>query len=245
VPVPPKGVGVDEVLRDPRSAMSEAYYSARTALQFSTAAGVPDVLLVTSSKAAEGKSTTSRTIAQNFARLGMRVLLIDADLRNPSLHRSFGADDSTGFSNLLTGAATLDQVVKPTDSPGLFFIPSGPLPPTPAELLGREKLRAVLAEARSMFDLVVLDGPPVLGLADAPLLADAAANVLLVIAARETKRGQARNALRRLQQGQSKVVGVILTKYDARRNAGSYGYGYGYSYDYSYGQQPQLTREVS
>ena len=248
IPVPPKGMGVDEALGDSRSPISEAYYSVRTALQFSTPTGVPQVLLVTSSKPAEGKSTTSRVVAQNFARLGMRVLLVDADLRNPSLHRMFETDNSKGLSNLLTGVATLDQVVQATDVPNLLFLPCGPLPPTPVELLGGDKLRSMLIESKAQFDLVVLDGPPVLGLADAPLLADAATGVLLVVAARETKRGQARAGLRRLQQGRrSKVIGAILTKYDAKRSPAGYGsgYGYAYSYDYSYGERPKLTREVT
>ena len=94
---------LEQAVMDPRSSVSEAYYSVRTALQFSTPTGVPDVLLVTSSRAAEGKSTTSRVIAQNFARLGMRVLLVDADLRNPSLHRMLGRDNARDLSNLLTG----------------------------------------------------------------------------------------------------------------------------------------------
>ncbi|HEX5775075.1 MAG TPA: polysaccharide biosynthesis tyrosine autokinase, partial [Caulobacteraceae bacterium] len=239
IPVPPKGVTLEQALIDPRSSVSEAYYSVRTALQFSTPTGVPDVLLVTSSRAAEGKSTTSRVIAQNFARLGMRVLLVDADLRNPSLHRMLGRDNSRGLSNLLTGGERIEEVVQPTPEPNLSFIPCGPLPPNPAELLGSEQLRGVLSEASSLYDLVMLDGPPILGLADAAILANAASGVLLVVAAHETKRGPARAALRRLKSGAGgKILGAVLTKLDLKRSA----YGYGYSYDYQYGEPTQLIR---
>lgn len=239
IPTPPRGVTVDQALQDPRSAVSEAYYSVRTALQFSTPTGVPELLLVTSPRAAEGKSTTSRIIAQNFARLGMRVLLMDADLRNPSLHRMLGRDNSKGLTNLLTGNERLDGVLQTTPDSTLSFVPCGPLPPNPAELLGSEQLRAVMEEAASRFDLVVLDGPPILGLADAPLLTNVASGVLLVVAAHETKRGPARAALRRLKQGGSvRILGAVLTKLDLKRTSQSYGY----AYDYDYGEQPQLLR---
>lgn len=239
IPTPPRGVTVEQALQDPRSAVSEAYYSVRTALQFSTPTGVPELLVVTSPRAAEGKSTTSRVIAQNFARLGMRVLLIDADLRNPSLHRMLGKDNSKGLTNLLTGNERLDGVIQGTADSTMAFIPCGPLPPNPAELLGSEQLRAVMEEASSRFDLVVIDGPPILGLADAPLLTNIASGVLLVVAAHETKRGPARVALRRLKQGgNARVLGAVLTKLDLKRSSQSYGY----AYDYDYGEQPQLLR---
>ncbi|MGE5501455.1 MAG: CpsD/CapB family tyrosine-protein kinase, partial [Ignavibacteriales bacterium] len=222
-------------------AISEAYHSVRTALQFSTPAGTPDVLLITSTRPAEGKSTTSRSVASDFARLGMRVLLIDADLRNPSLHRLVGAENSAGLSNLLAGIGDLQTVVQTTSLPGLSFMACGPLPPSPAELLAGPRLRSLLAQARDQFDLVVLDGPPVMGLADAPILANVATGVLLVIEAAGTRRGQATSALRRLNQGgPGKVVGAILTKFNAKQ--ASYGYGYSYAYDYNYGAQPQLER---
>ena len=239
IPTPPRGITVEQALQDPRSAVSEAYYSVRTALQFSTPTGVPELLLVTSPRAAEGKSTTSRVIAQNFARLGMRVLLIDADLRNPSLHRMLGRDNSKGLTNLLTGNERLDGVIQGTVDSTMAFIPCGPLPPNPAELLGSDQLRAVMEEASSRFDLVVIDGPPILGLADAPLLTNIASGVLLVVAAHETKRGPARVALRRLKQGgNARVLGAVLTKLDLKRSSQSYGY----AYDYDYGEQPQLLR---
>jgi capsular exopolysaccharide synthesis family protein len=108
----------------------------RTALQFSTNQGVPSSLAVTSARPSEGKSTSSMAIAKNFARLGNRVLLIDADLRNPSLHKVLKTDNNEGFTNYLTGGKSLTQLARNDGTTNLFFIPCGPLPPNPAELLG-------------------------------------------------------------------------------------------------------------
>ena len=124
------------------------------------------MLSVTSARPEEGKSTTAFALAQGFARAGMRVLLVDLDLRNPSQHKIIGADNRVGASNLLTGAVRLQGAVQPTDWPNLFLIPSGPLPPSPAELLIGPRLVAFTKEATEHFDIVILDGPPVMGLAD-------------------------------------------------------------------------------
>lgn len=234
IPMLDKGVSIDEAMADARSALSEAYYSVRTALQFSTNAGVPRSLLVTSARPSEGKSTTATALARNFAKLGMNVLLVDGDLRNPSLHRVLRADSSTGISNFLTGSATLQELVQATDQPNLAFIPCGPLPPNPAELLAGAKIRAMIAEAEADFDLLIIDGPPVMGLADAPLLASAVAGTVLVIEAGQTRRGLAKAALRRLALGNARILGGILSKFNVRSAGYGYGYGYGYAYAYSY-----------
>lgn len=233
-PLLDKGVTTREAMNDPRSPFSEAYYSIRTALQFSTADGVPRSLLVTSTRPAEGKSTSSLAIAQNFARLGLRVLLVDGDLRNPSLHRILQCDNAQGFSNYLTGSA-LQSVVQDTDLGSLSFIPCGPLPPNPAELLGGPRLRLFVAEATAHYDVVVIDGPPVLGLADAPILASAVMGTVLVVEAGGTRRGMARSAIRRLSHGRTRLLGVVLTKFNARKASYGYGYGYSYAYEYNYG----------
>lgn len=225
-------------LADPRSGFSEAYYSVRTALQFSTNEGVPSSLVVTSARPSEGKSTSSTAIAQHFARLGSRVLLIDSDLRNPSLHKVMSAENTYGFSNYLTGGMSLIQLAQETNIPGLSFIPCGPMPPNPAELLGAAKLGAMLKEARAHYDVVLIDAPPVMGLADAPLLASAAAGTILVVEAGGTGRKLAKSAIRRLLVGNAHLLGILLTKFDARKS--SYGYGYGYAYDYDYGAKPAI-----
>lgn len=229
-----KGETPADALSDIRSGFSEAYYSLRTALQFSTPDGAPSSLVVSSARPAEGKSTTAYAVAVNLARVGKRVLLVDGDLRNPSMHRVVGVENERGMSNILSGSADLASVVRTTKQENLFFIPCGPLPPNPAELWGGERLHQFLVETRGNFDHVVIDGPPVLGFADAPMLASAVNGVLFVLESRGTRRGQARGALRRLRVGRAHLLGTVLAKFSAK--SASYG-GYDYAYDYHYGAE--------
>lgn len=228
-----------KALEDPRSAFAEAYRSVRTALQFATDSGVPRCLLVTSATPAEGKSTTALTLAKAFAQLGKRVLVIDGDLRNPSLHRALNKPNEAGLSNYLAGAAKATEVILATDIPGLMYMPTGPLPPNPAELLMGPKMVSLVSIASEKFDQVIIDGPPVMGLADAPILANLAHGTLLVVEAGETRIGVGKNALKRLYAARAHVIGALLTKFSSK-HAGGYGYGYGYGYNYySYGQQAE------
>lgn len=234
VPLLDKGQTTAAALADVRSAFSEAYYSLITALQFSTPNGAPGSILVSSARPAEGKSTTAYAVALNLARIGRRVLLIDGDLRNPSMHRVVGVENERGMSNVLSGSLDLNSVVQRTKHESMFFVPCGPLPPNPAELWGGDRVRSLLNEARENFDHVVIDGPPVLGFADSPLLAAVAGGVVFVVESRGTRRGQARGALHRLQVGHAHLLGVVLTKFNAKST--SYG-GYDYAYDYHYGAE--------
>jgi len=220
-----------EALSDPRSALSEAYNSARTALQLSTADGVPPSLFVTSTQPAEGKSTTSIALAKSLAALGHGVLLIDADLRNPSLHRTFHFPNESGLSSLLAGLSTLGAEIRPTSVENLSFLPAGAVPPNPAELLAGRRLQATLAEALSHFDHIVLDGPPIMGLADAPLLASVADGTILVVEAGETGGQLAKTALKRINRVGVHIVGALLTKFDF---GSTFGGDYAYSYHYQY-----------
>jgi capsular exopolysaccharide synthesis family protein len=237
VPLLEKGVLPMEALQDTRSPFSEAYHSIRSTLAFSTKDGAPRVLAVTSARPEEGKSTTSFALAHGFARLGMRVLLIDLDLRNPSLHRTIGAENRIGASNILTGAARLQNAVQPTDWPNFFVLTSGPLPPSPAELLTGPRLVGLVKDAAEHFDIVILDGPPVMGLADAPLIASVANGALLTIEAGRTSRAQAQAALKRLRVANARMLGAVLTKFDAKKTSYGYGYAYAYEYDYQYGRK--------
>jgi len=238
IPELDKGVRPIQALDDPKSGISEAYSSARTAVQFATPRGAPENILVTSSRPSEGKSTTSLALARSFAHLGQRVLLIDADLRNPSIHRLLGLDNAVGLSNVLTGTP-LEECVCVTDQSGLVAVPSGPLPPNPAELLASQRLPNLLQFAKTHFDIVIIDGPPVIGLADAPILSSRAASTVLVIESGSARRSVVRMALKRLQLARANLIGSVLTKFNAKTAGYSYGYGYGYgySYDYNYGQK--------
>jgi polysaccharide biosynthesis transport protein len=219
-----------------RSAMAEAFRSARTALQFSTPEGAPKVLGITSSHISEGKTTTSLCLAVNFVQCGYSVLLIDADLRKPSLHRAFEIDNQVGLTNHLAGLSPLSEVIHHTKVDRLFFVPTGPLPPNPAELLQGSKMRDLIEDAKTKFDLVIFDGPPILGLADALILGNAVDRLLLVIRAGTTERSVVKTALKRLRMARVNPIGCILNKLDHK----SLGYGYGYHYSYyAYGATPK------
>lgn len=236
VPKTPARQSFVEDLKNPTSIISEAYSAIVAALRFSTEEGMPKVLLVTSTRSAEGKSSSALAIAQNFARRERRVLLIDSDLRRPAFK---AAIDRLGLSKLLTTEDALQDHVVETQHPNLWLLPSGPLPPNPADLLSTGRIRKIIAEARDTFDLVVIDGPPTLGLADAPLLASAAGSALFVVESGKTRTRAAIEALNRLETTGAHIVGATLTKSEE----GSGGYGrYGYGYGYGYGTKGRLKK---
>jgi polysaccharide biosynthesis transport protein len=224
-----------EIVADPRSALAEAYRSMATAMQFSTEAGLPKSIAVTSTGAGEGKSITALAVARYFAQMGLKVLLIDADLRKPSLHAKLNLDNSMGLSNYLTGASLPPDVLQKTDHPNLAFMASGPLPPNAADLLSGTRIFSLISLGSEVFDLIIFDSPPLLGLADAQLLASASAATVFVVGAGDKGKGMIRSALRRLQLARITVIGAVLTKFDPRTVGYAYGYGYGYGYDYGYG----------
>jgi polysaccharide biosynthesis transport protein len=215
-------------LKNPTSIISEAYSAIVAALRFSTEEGTPKVLLVTSTRSSEGKSSSALAIAQNFARRGRRVLLIDSDLRKPAFK---AANDRIGLSKLLTTDDRVQDHIVETQHQNLWLLPSGPLPPNPADLLSTGRIRKIINEAKEGFDLVVIDGPPTLGLADAPLLAAAAGSALFVIESGKTRTRAAIEALNRLEATGTRIIGATLTKSEESSTGyGRYGYGYGYGY---------------
>ena len=155
IPKVGRGSTVEAETADPRSALSEAYRSLCTSLQFTTDSGLPKSLLVTSSGPSEGKSVTALSIARHFAALGLKVLLVDADLRNPSMHKKLGLDNGTGLSNYLTGACTPPEAMQSTTIANLAFMATGPLPPNAADLLGSPRLLSLLTIGLEVFDLIV------------------------------------------------------------------------------------------
>ncbi len=228
---------------DPRSAFSEAYRSVRTALQFATAEGTPRSLLISSALPGEGKSTAALMLARNFAEMGKRVLLIDADLRNPSLHRQFNLEPGPGLSSFLAGAVKAADVVQATGYLQLSFISCGPLPPNPAELLAGRKMISLLTVGVEKYDQIIVDGPPVMGLADAAILGNICGGTLLIVEAGETRVEVMRHSIKRLLAARSRVIGALLNGYSPVQGRG---YSYGYSY-YSYNEhvskaKPKLLR---
>jgi capsular exopolysaccharide synthesis family protein len=222
-----KGGGslLDE-LQNPTSPVSEAYTAVAAALRFTTEEGVPRTMLITSTQESEGKSSTALAVSQSFARQGRSVLLIDADLRKPSFKT--GADEQ-GLTGLLTNHDDLCSQVVPTQFDKLWLLPCGVLPPNPADLLSSRRFSALLEEASDKFDVVVVDGPPILGLADAPLLAATVAGVLFVVESGRTRTRPAVEALNRVEASGAHLLGAVLTKSTERD--GSYGY-----YSYRHGE---------
>jgi capsular exopolysaccharide synthesis family protein len=232
LPLAKEGKILDE-FADPTSSTNEAIYSIRTALQLATTHGVPRSLAMTSTQESEGKSTMSMAIARELALSGVRTLLVDADLRRPSLHRLFELDNARGLSSFLAGQASPEEAIQPTQVSGLSVMTSGPLPLSAPRLLTSESLTAALGKLAPEFDVIMLDCPPVLGLADSLQLASAAEATLFVHEAGRVSQFQARAALRRLAQSGASLIGVILTKFDFSREGYS-NYGYTQRY-YSYG----------
>ncbi len=223
----PKTPGKDsfiEELKDPRSVVSESYSSVVASLRFSTEEGLPKALVVTSTRSGEGKSSSSLALAQNFARRGASVLLIDADMRKPAFKAS---SEKVGLTRLLTAEEEVRKHVLATQFENLWLLPSGPLPPNPADLLSTGRFQAILAEVTSHFEMVIIDAPPLLGLADSLLLAEIAGNVLFVVESGKTRTKAATEALGLLRNTGVHIVGAALTK--SAEDMGGYGYkNYGY-----------------
>ncbi|MGA7329551.1 MAG: polysaccharide biosynthesis tyrosine autokinase, partial [Rhodomicrobium sp.] len=222
---------LSKALAFPRSPLSEAYRSFATALQFSTENGLPRSIAVTSAGPGEGKSTTAFAVARYFAQMGLKVLLVDGDLRKPSLHMKLKVSNATGLSNFLTGASMPPEVIQKTKHPNLAFMASGPVPPNAADLLSGTPIYSLISLGSEVFDLIILDSPPLLGLADAQLLASAVAATVFVVGAGDQRKGIIRSALRRLQLARVTLIGAVLTKFDPK----TVGYAYAYSDKYSYG----------
>ncbi|AHE99981.1 GumC family protein [Thioalkalivibrio paradoxus] len=234
----------------PQSSVSEAYRSLRTSLMFATPEGMPKVLLVTSAAQSEGKSTTAANLATVLAQNGSRVLLIDADLRKPALHRDFGKPRSPGLTNCIAQANQTRIVEGPaihaSDVDGLSLMLAGHSTPSPAELLSSSRLGKVLADCKQIFDHVVVDAPPILGLADAVILSRIVDGVILVAASGQTGKESFRVAIRRLNQVQAPVLGVVLNRVDLESPDYAYYSSYYYNYESSQEQldapKPDLSK---
>lgn len=229
-----------EELEDPKSSISEAYNSLRGSLIYSTPGGLPKVMLITSAQPSEGKSTTSMAVATGLARMGKTVILIDADMRRPSLHRQIDSDNAEGLSSLLTSGMSPMDVMRATSQPNLSVITSGPVPPSPTELISSTRMREMINQLAQRFDTVLIDCPPVLGLADAPMMAAIVDGVVFVVEADRSRHGSLKTALRRLRSVAPNLLGGVLTKFDPLRSGNRYSSYYGYEYyQYSYGDKGQ------
>lgn len=215
------------------SALMEAYSSIRAAIDF-TLPRNRNVIQLTSSQAGEGKSTTAVILAELFAGLGRKTLLIDADLRRPSVASLLDIErPKVGFVEVLLGHVELEAAVVKGVHENLEILPMGEIPPNPAEILASREMREFIEKYRQEYSLIIFDSCPVMGLADAPILASLVDGTVFVLEANRLPFGQARSAVRRLAVAGGQVIGVVLTKYRALEAGQSYGYQYGY---YQYGR---------
>src|SRR5256886_1502044 len=225
----------------PQSQMAESYRALRTSLLLTSLGAPPKVILITSALPQEGKTTTSINTAIVLAQKGVRVLLIDADLRRPSIHKTLGTGPKTGLSNVLTGNATLQQAtVRSSILPGLFILPAGTPPPNPAELLASSNMKDVLAELREQYDHIVVDTPPALSVTDAVVMSTRADAVVLVIRSGQTTKQALRRSRDLLMQVNARVAGVLLNAVDLT----SPDYYYYYEYQGKYGHRYYCEDEL-
>lgn len=236
IPATMNGDLVDQLI-DRKTELSEAYLSVKTSLSFLTDHGVPKALMMTSTGPNEGKSISSFALAQILGRSGQRTILVDADMRNPSVFGLLSLKSPFGLSNYLSGQRPVSEIVVSSALENLDVMGTGPQPPNAAELLSGPRMESLVKELLERYDHVIIDSPPVLGLADAPLLTSAVEGVILAIEANRYKLRAVENSIRRLRLANAPLLGAIVTKVDQRNAA--YGYGYGHGYGYGYGDTDQ------
>lgn len=221
-----------DALLDRKSDLVDAYLAIQTNLAFTTEHGVPRSFAVTSTRPAEGKSTTALALATTLARGQRKVILIDGDMRSPSVHHLGGVDHARGLSNFLTGEDQIETLIFDMADLGFTAMSAGPIPPNAAELLTGNRLSTLIERLLESYDHVVIDSPPVMGLADAPLIASRVEGVVYAVESHGIRSTLVKTALGRLVSANARVFGGVLTKFEARRAH----YGYGYEYGYGYGR---------
>lgn len=212
-------------MTNPKSPIAEQFRTIRTNIQFSSVDEELQTIIVTSSGPGEGKSTTTANLAVVFAQQGKRVLLIDADLRKPTVHYTFRTENHVGLSNVLTRQLTLEEAVSITAQEKLWVLSSGPIPPNPSELLGSRGMQALIEQAKDEYDVIVIDTPPVLAVTDAQVLANQADGVVLVVSSGKTERESAKKAKELLESAKAKILGVVLNNKKAEDTHYYYYYG--------------------
>ncbi len=228
-----EGVAPRDALLDRKSDLVDAYLAIQTSLGFTTEHGVPRSLAITSTRPAEGKSTTALAVATMLARAHKKVILVDGDMRSPSVHHLGGVDHDRGLSNYLAGQDDISQLTFEMTDLGFTGMSAGPIPPNAAELLTGHRLQVLIAQLLESYDHVVIDSPPVMGLADAPLIASRVEGVIYAVESHGIRSSIVKTALQRLIASNARILGGVLTKFEARKAH----YGYGYEYGYGYGRE--------
>jgi capsular exopolysaccharide synthesis family protein len=221
-----------DALLDRKSELVDAYLAIQTNLEFTTEHGVPRSLAITSTRPAEGKSTTALAMATMLARAQRKVILVDGDMRSPSVHHLGGVDHTHGLSNFLTGSDDIAALTFEMKGLGFTAMSAGPIPPNAAELLTGTRLQVLIERLLKLYDHVIIDSPPVMGLADAPLIASRVEGVIYAVESHGIRSSLVRTALARLAGANARILGGVLTKFEV----GKAHYGYGYEYGYDYGR---------
>ena len=222
-------------LAEPGSAVAEAYRTIRTNLQYANLDQEKKSILVTSAGPGEGKSTTVANLGVTMAKAGSRTLLVDSDLRRPTLHRLFNVANDTGLTTVLTDMSSLPGGIVSTQLSGLCLLPSGPIPPNPAEVLGSRRMLELVEQVRAEFDLVLYDSPPVIAVSDPLVLTSLTEAVILVVKCGRFPHELIRQAKAQLEGVKANVLGVLLNSVDFKRD-GYYYHSY-YDSSYTYGSQ--------
>lgn len=227
--------------RHPKSMLSEAYRNIRTSILLSFSERPPKRIAITSPNPAEGKTTTAINTAIALSQTGASVVLIDADLRKPRVHRIFNEENGVGLSNFLSGNVGLEAIIKATEIPNLFYIPSGPIPPNPSELISSNLFKSMVQSLGERFDHLVFDSPPVLGFADTAVLSTSVDGLILVAVGGKTPRETLQRAKDLLLQVNAKILGVVINRVNIERS--EYGYYY-YRYHYYYGKEGKEKKKI-
>ena len=228
-----------QTYHEPKSPLAEAIRSLRTSLRFSTREGTPKSTFITSSAAGEGKSSIALNLATAYAQAGNKVLIIDADLRNPSLHKLFKLENYEGLTNYLAGGGSSSDISQPTMVKNLYTITSGPIPPDPVELLSGQRMGTLLSNSSADFDYIIIDGPPVLGLADALVISGLCDATILAVEAGKTRKVTLMKSLKRLERAHSNIVGLLFTRVDRSIDS-----DYHEDYHYPYSGEDEKTQST-
>ena len=219
------------VKSDPKSPMAEAIRTLRTNLQYVALDRPLRTLMVTSAGPGEGKTTISSNLAYSLAESGKRTILVGADLRKPAIHKVFGVSNGMGLTHVLLGQAGLDEALIPIEGGRLLLLPSGPIPPNPAELIGSKAMRALIEELKDRADIVLFDATPVVAVTDAALLAPMVDGTLVVVSLNHSPREMVRDAVAQLRKVNANILGVVANRIVLRE-----GHAYYYYYYYYYGE---------
>jgi capsular exopolysaccharide synthesis family protein len=212
---------------NPRSPISESYRALRTNIEFSSIDEQLQVLMVSSAGPGEGKSTTITNLAVTFAQSEKRVVLVDADLRKPTAHHTFSISNRYGLSSVISQQCSLEEAIQMSDIPNLDVITSGAIPPNPAEMMNSKRMTLIIEKLRQMYDIILIDTPPLLAVTDAQIVATKSDGVILVVDQGKVKREIASKAVKNLESVNARILGVVLNNVKRKANEEAYYYYYG------------------